>query len=289
MSSDRFTTIWVSHTSIKDFLNCPRAYFLKHVYRDPKTGHRIKIASPPLSLGQAVHEVIESLSRLPKDKRLNRPLLEKFNQAWEKVSGKRGGFISKETENRYRERGKKMLQRVIDNPGPIARLAVKIKMDLPHFWLSEKDNIILCGRIDWLEYLPETDSVHIIDFKTGRNDEGSDSLQLPIYHLLASHCQKRKVTKTSYWYLERSDRPVEKPLPKMEESFQKLLKIAKKIKLARQLERFRCPHKNGCSFCKPMEAILRGEGEFVGTDDRQNDIYLLDQPFSRDEEESVIL
>ena len=64
--ADKYTAYWVSHSSINDFLKCPRAYFLKNVYKDPKTGRKIKLISPPLALGQAVHEVVESLSVLTK-------------------------------------------------------------------------------------------------------------------------------------------------------------------------------------------------------------------------------
>ena len=289
MVGDKYTAVWVSHSSINEFLKCPRAYFLKNIYKDPKTGHKVRIISPPLSLGQVVHEVVESLSILPKDKRFDRPLLEKFDQAWQKISGKKGGFPDKEAENKYKERGKKMLQRVINNPGPVSRLAVKIKMELPYFWLSEEDNIILCGKIDWLEYFPKDDSVHIIDFKTGKGEEDADSLQLPIYHLLVRNCQKRKATKASYWYLERNDQLTEVSLPDIEKSKEKVLRIAKEIKLARQLERFKCPQKNGCQACRPMEAILRGEGELVTTGNYNSDIYILDRLSSKDKEDSIVL
>ena len=62
---DQYTAVWVSHTSISDFLQCPRAYYLKNVYKDPKTRHKIQLMSPPLALGQVVHSVLESLSILP--------------------------------------------------------------------------------------------------------------------------------------------------------------------------------------------------------------------------------
>ena len=68
-------------------------------------------------------------------------------------------------------------------------------MELPQFWLSEKDNIMLSGRIDWLEYLEETKSVHIIDFKTGKSKDDGTSLQLEIYHLLVHNCQEHPVEK----------------------------------------------------------------------------------------------
>ena len=114
----------------------------------------MSLMSPPLALGQIVHEVIEGLSVLPVDKRFEEPLLAKFETAWQKISGKRGGFLDKTIENQYKQRGQEMLKKVEKNPGPLKKLAVKIKMDLPRFWLPEKDNIILCGKIDWLEYLP---------------------------------------------------------------------------------------------------------------------------------------
>lgn len=287
MPTDKYTAVWVSHTSISDFLRCPRAYFLKHVYKDPKTGHKVKLMAPPLALGQAVHEVLESLSVLTKEQRFDESLMVKFERAWEKVKGKRGGFTDDETELKYKNRGGEMLRRVMAHPGPVAGLAVKIQKDLPYFWLSEDDNIILCGKIDWLEYLPETDSVHIIDFKTGKNEESADSLQLPIYHLLVHHCQNRKVEKASYWYLERDNELTEKSLPNLDDAYKKVLDIAREIKLSRQLNRLKCAH-NGCSACRPMEAIMNREAEFVGVDEYKYDVYVLNHK-PTEEEESVIL
>ena len=274
MAKDKYSAVWVSHSSISDWLSCPRAYFLKNVYKNPLTRKKVAIVSPPLSLGQAVHEVIESLSVLAVDRRLAEPLLAKFNQAWEKVKGKKGGFLSETEEAKYKERGKEMLLRVEKNPGPLKNLAVKIQMELPYYWLSEKDNIILCGKIDWLEYLKDEEAVHIIDFKTGKNEEKADSLQLPIYYLLVSHTQDRPVKKVSYWYIDRESKPVEQKLKDLESAEEKILKIAKEMKLARQLKRFKCPQ-GGCRNCLPMERILQGEGELVGTDEMDREVYIL--------------
>ena len=274
---------------MSDFLKCPRAYYLRNVYKDPKTGHKMSITNPSLALGQTVHEVIEGLSVLPTDKRFNESLIAKFDRAWQKVSGKRGGFFTMEDELRYKKRGEEMLQRVMANPGPLKNLAVKIKMDLPNYWLSETDGIILCGKIDWLEYFPDTDTVHIIDFKTGKNDEDPESLQLPIYHLLVANCQKRQAVKASYWYLGRNDAPIEVPLPDLEDARQRVLKIAKEVKLARKLEIFKCPQQTGCFACKPFEAVLRGEAEFVGLNEYKQDLYVLKNGATETEGESEVL
>ena len=287
---DKFSATWVSHTSMSDFLKCPRAYFLNNVYRDPQSNHKIQLVNPSLALGQTVHEVLESLSTLPTTDRLKKSLLERFEESWKKVSGKRGGFTSEEQEALYKERGAEMLRRVIANPGPVVRLAVKIKADLPHYWLSEEESIILCGKIDWLEYLPEQDAVHIIDFKTGKREEDPNSLLLPIYHLLVHNTQARKVAKVSYWYLASSDEPVEKELPSLEVAHDLVLQVAKQVRLARKLQRFKCPNGDkGCFACRPLEKIVRGEAVFIGESEYHQDMYYLPEEDSAKSQESYLI
>ena len=286
---DKYTAVWVSHSSISDFLRCPRAYYLNNVYKEPRTGKKVSLMSPPLALGQAVHDVLESLSVLPTADRFKDSLAQKLESAWKKVTGKLGGFRDPDQEHKYLKRGLDMLARVTQNPGPLTNLAVKINMDLPYFWLSEADNIILCGKIDWLEYLPDEDSVHIIDFKTSTKEESPTSLQLPIYHLLVHHCQAHPVAKASYWYLNYSDTLTGKPLPDLDTAQNQLLDIAKKIKLARQLERFVCPQGDtGCPACRPLEMVIRGQAELVGTDSLGRSIYILPSP-QESETQSLII
>lgn len=273
---DKFEAVWLSHSAISTYKKCPRAYYLSSVYRDPRSGHKLALASPAFALGCAVHEVLESLSILLVADRFKRPLLERFDDAWGKTCGRRGGFDNEATEARYYEKGKAVIARVAEHPGPLSNKAVKIKMDLPHYWLSESDNLVLCGKLDWLEYLEADDAVHIIDFKTGSSEESVESLQLPIYHLLAHNCQTRPVKKASYWYVARDDMPVERPLPDIELSYAQVLKIGKEIKLARQLDRFKCPSgESGCKTCLPFEKILRGEATFVGEGDYHADLYAI--------------
>src|ERR1700690_1638838 len=112
--ADKFKATWVSHSSIADFLKCPRLYYLRNVYKDPKTGHKITIMTPPLALGQSVHSVIEFFSLIPAEERFNAKIFDKYDEEWKKVSGKLGGFKSKVQEEEYKERGRKMLQNIID-------------------------------------------------------------------------------------------------------------------------------------------------------------------------------
>ncbi len=266
--ADKFKATWVSHSSISDFLKCPRLYYLRNVYKDPKTGHKITIMTPPLALGQVVHSVIESLSEIPSDKRFDMNIMEKYDEEWEKVSGKMGGFKTSEIEKEYKERGRKMLVKIIDNPGILKNKALKIKSvegesGLTWYWLSEEDNIILSGKIDWVEYIEDTDSIHIIDFKTGKHEEDEASLQLPIYYLLAKNLQKRNVHQISYWYLDDglANDLVPMKLPNEKESYDRIFEVAKRIKLGRQIEHLKCPKgEDGCFACRDLESILHGKG-----------------------------
>ncbi len=288
MAIDKFSALWLSHSSISNYLKCPRLYYLHDVYKDPKTGHKLQITAPSLSLGTAIHEVLESLSVLPVEKRFDEPLLARFEHAWEKVSGRKGGFFSQDLEETTKQRGIDMLANVFNNPGPLKKLSVKIKEDLPHYFISETEGIILCGKIDWLEYLGESDSVHIIDFKTNRTkQENVDSLQLPIYLLLVMNTQKRTVTKASYWYLSLPDGMVETALPDPQQAHETIMKIAREIQLMRKLNKLTCKT-GGCSHCEPYEKVLRGEAEFVGENNFRQDIYVIPN-VRTDEDDSVIL
>ena len=273
---DKFKAVWLSHSSISDYLKCPRMYFLRNVYKNPKTFRKMTIMTPPLALGQTVHEVIESLSVLPVSQRFDVPLSESFDLVWKKIEREKGGFKNSGQEEEFKSRGLAMLKNIEDNPGPIAKKAIKLRADggLPYYWFSEEDNIILCGKVDWIEYLEKTDSVHIIDFKSGKFEEGKDSLQLPIYYLLATNLQNRNVEKASYWYLDKDPAPKEVKLPEKDEANAKIEKLAKRIKLARQINHFVCPT-NGCKHCLPFERVLKGEGKMVSLSDFNQEIYVL--------------
>ncbi|MFA5933253.1 MAG: PD-(D/E)XK nuclease family protein [Microgenomates group bacterium] len=279
MKNDSYSATWVSHSSISDFIKCPKAYYFHNVYKDPNTRHKIALINPPMALGQSVHSVLEALSTLKAEDRLKVSLLDRYDEVWKEISGKRGGFKSQDEENVYKERGRLMIQHVIDHPGPIANKALTLHIPdpsfpLPHFQLSIEDNIILSGKIDWMEYVPETNSVHIIDFKTGKYEEDPSSLQLAIYCLLVQNLQKRNIHKISYWYLESKDELKQMELPDLDESKKSLIEFGRRIKKAKAIGEFNCP-KNGCYACKPYIAIINGDAEYVGTAGGYQDVYII--------------
>ena len=273
-----FGSVWVSHSSMGDFLKCPRLYYLNNVYKSPETGRKIGLVSPAMSLGTAVHETIEPLAFLPAAERLEQDLETIFASEWEKVSGKLGGFRTPDQEAEARERGLEMIRRVKNHPGPIAQPALRMgkdRDDLPSFMLDDKEMIILCGKIDWLEYLPDTGGLHVIDFKTGKYDENEESLQLPIYLLLLEALKPdRKVEKASYWYLDRDDELKEKSLPAYDEAKEKVMKVARQVSAARKKGEYKCPQgESGCRYCQPLEKIIRGEAEYLGKGKYGKDLY----------------
>lgn len=268
--ADKYTAVWVSHSSMGDFLKCPRLYYLHNMYKDPSTGRKMSIVSPHMSLGIAVHEVLEGLGNYPAEERMKRDLRAVFEEEWLKVTGIRGGFISEETEEEFKLRGKEMINNVIKDPRFLVNKRIKLpkeKMN-PNFYLSEDDNIILNGQVDWIEYLDDN-TLHIIDFKTGKNEEKDGSLQLPIYLLLCNALQKRKVSRASYWYLE-SDKMVEKELPDLETARRDVYDVALRVKLARDKNEFSCINgKDGCMNCRPYENILKWNK--LSLDEKKND------------------
>lgn len=291
---DKYTAVWVSHSSMGDFIKCPRSYYLHNIYKDPRTGHKVSIVNPHMSLGVAVHEVLEGLADFPADTRMDRDLLALYETEWKKVSGKKGGFLSVDEEAEFKARGTVMLEKVMNDPRFLVNKCIKLPQDkMPcNFYLSEEHNIILNGLVDWIEYLPETDSLHIVDFKTGKREEGENSLQLPIYLLLcdALH-KKRKVTKASYWYLE-SDKMIEKELPDIDTARTSVLEVAMKVKEARDISKLEGPDKiflcpegaydvatkdGGCNNCRPYELILARDPsmESVGVGGFSQDMYIL--------------
>jgi hypothetical protein len=290
--TDKYTAVWVSHSSMGDFLKCPRLYYLHNMYKSPKTGRKMSIVSPHMSLGIAVHEVLEGLALYPASERMSHDLRAKFEEAWLKVTGKKGGFTDTEEEEGFKARGKEMINNVIKDPKFLINKTIKLKRDtMPcNFYLSEDHNIILNGLVDWIEYLPLSDSLHIVDFKTGRHEEKEGSLQLPIYLLLCNALQKRPVTKASYWYLE-SDKMTEVAVPDIVKAFADVLTVAMKVKEARTKAKkegentvFVCPEgaydaekkEGGCVNCRPYEYILAGDEsvESIGTGGFNQDIFI---------------
>lgn len=258
------TTLWISHSAINAFDNCPKSYYYKYQYKNPKTGNRIQIVNPYFSLGLAVHQTLEELSDFSIEKRKEISLKDRYEEVWEDFSGKQGGFISEKQEKEFKDRGEKMIEKVIQTDF-FEKPSVQIEEDVPSIDLIPEKNIKLVGSLDWIQRLSD-DNLHIVDFKTGKNKEKNGSLQLPIYNILANKKLNDKVEKFSYWYLESDGQPTPKKLDSIEDSLNIIRKKALEIYQYVQDDNYSCHYNGNCFACSDFKKIFAGEAEYLGTD-----------------------
>jgi hypothetical protein len=67
----------MSHSSLNDFSQCQRLYYLKNVYKN-KNKKKIAIAAPHAILGIAIHNVLENLVNFNSVERIKKNILEEF-------------------------------------------------------------------------------------------------------------------------------------------------------------------------------------------------------------------
>lgn len=258
-------TIWISHTSLGDFEKCKQLYYLRNLYRDQKYGNnfRLHVASPFLSLGEAVHDAIDHFTERyePEHRTLDR-LMYEYQRGWGLKPGKIGGFKDEAQEKEFKQRGEGMLERFFKNSH--FSKGKPIRVNFPKLPLVGEDDVVLVGNFDWLE--KNGDGLHVMDFKTGKEEDG-DSLQLPIYALLAEHVLKEPVTKLTYWYLDRDDEPIQKEIPDISKTLAAVKERAAKIEDAVKFQDFPCDAELGyCKHCNEYHMVINEQAEHVQTD-----------------------
>lgn len=266
--------VFISPSSLGDFDKCPQLYFLRSVYKNPITGLKLQLINPALALGQTVHDVIDQFTSMEIDQRKKDELFSIFDRIWQNISGTKGGFNSDEEEQTYKNRGLAMIERFLKNNHFLITKKTKIP-DFPKVHLTQ--DLILTGKLDWIE--DDSEGFHVIDFKTGQNEEKETSAQLPIYALLAKNILQTEVIKTSYWYLDKEDSLTPFKLPDLEEFAKAVTQKGTIIQLARQTNSFSCQSgKECCWACKDMFEIKNGKGKLVAIDSvRKQEIYILDK------------
>lgn len=262
--------IFVSFTSLSDFLKCPRSYYLKNIYRDSKTGFRLQVASPYLSLGSTVHDTVKWYLDL-KGQVTKKQLEDKFRNIWLKYRGKKGGFESREQEGDFGKRGLKMLDNFFQNAQILEKITHHV--DFPKLNLFE--DVILMGNFDFVGE-KEDGTLHVLDFKTGANDE-KDPIQLYIYAILAEANLEKEVSSASFWYLDRDDAPKGIVLDPLAPKLEWLKEKAGELKEVIGQGNWICiKGEEMCNECKIYTALIDGKGEFQFSDYRyKKDVYYL--------------
>jgi len=266
--------LYLSYTSLNDFIKCPRSYYLKNVYRNPENGYKLQIASPHLTLGATVHDTIKWFLDL-REKSSEKEVKEKFRNLWRKYSGKRGGFSSKEEEAGFGNRGLLMMENFLKNWPVLEKQVPPISFPKYHLF----DDVILIGNFDYVGER-KGGSLHVVDFKTGFGDADSP-LQLYIYAILAESNLNKPVSAASFWYLDREDTPREIVLDPLGGQLEWIIQKAKEVKEAIEKNEWACIKNDGlsgalCRDCREYQVILDGKGEFMFSDFRfKKDVYYL--------------
>ncbi len=263
--------IYLSYTSLNDFLRCPRSFYLKNVYRDPTTSFKLQITSPFLTLGSTVHDAIKWFLEAPNPKPPLEALLAKYRNFWLKYRLKRGGFLTEEEEATFGKRGIQMLENFYINYHKLAALVAPI--EFPKYPLAE--DVILMGNTDYIGMLPDG-SLQVVDFKTGAHDEES-RLQLYIYAILAESNYQKPVSSVNFWYLDRESDLREVVLDPLEDTLKFLKDKALEIKDAIVEGNWVCVKGEGlCKDCRDYLAVIGGRGEFMFSDHRyKKEVYFL--------------
>ena len=260
--------IWISNSSIEDFKKCPQLYFLRDLYKYPGTTHKLKVANPYLTLGEVVHDVLSDFSKGEIYDSSLEALNNRYHYLWQIKRGIRGGFTNLKQEEEFKNRGKLMIERFWGNK-KISQSKPFLTSQFPKMPLFENSqDIILVGNLDWVQILPD-ESLHIIDFKTGKNEESRDSLQLPIYTILAKYCFNHPISKQSFWYLDRDPEPKQESLGNLEPYLEEIKTFAAKMVEIVKNKNFFCASGEYCFACKDYYLAFKGDAEHVLTDFNQ--------------------
>ncbi len=264
--------IYLSYTSLNDFLRCPKSYYLKNVYRNPQTGYKLQIASPYITLGATVHDALDWYIKQPK-KPSKADTINQFRNHWRKFRLKRGGFTSLEQEAEFGKRGLTMVENFVGNAQILEPSVPPIKF--PKYILP--GDVVLIGNFDFLGEKRDK-SLHVVDFKTGAKDEESP-IQLYIYAILAEANLQKPVSTASYWYLDREDGPRPVVLDPLDSTLEWLHQKAALVKKAREENKWNCVKgESACFECKQYQAIIDGKGEFMFSDHAfKKDSYFLER------------
>ena len=247
------------------FFDCPKSYHFS--YLDPVYSRmKNELRNQPeniwkfYTLGKAVHDAITLFYYSPPSQRTEKQLKEHLKETWRSEVmwnikpplGKWGGFSSIEEEREtYRE-----ALLMLKNFFKMAAIEPEIKyLPTDDFRQSINDyhdlikplsqDFDISGKFD-LIIKNKDDSLHIIDFKTGKR-EGNDDFQLKFYKILAEENFKKPVKKISFYFLKTGNKK-ESDLKKGETEIIKK-EILKKINQIETADNFEPKPSGLCQFC----------------------------------------
>lgn len=248
------------------FEECPKQYsynYLDPEYKSIKYNLQKKPENiwPFQTLGSAVHDAITLFYHHPPESQNRGLLLKCLEETWRNFDNFknynkmplewRGGFQSLEEERKYYRRAQELLDnfykmrnphwKIFYLPTRNFRNSIKDYKELIQPLTGQYD---LSGKFDLI--IEEEEGLHIIDFKTGKKENGN-SFQLKFYKVLAEKNFNQSVSKTSYFYLKESSKQ-EKQAKKYDNKKIEQT-ILNKIKTIKEETKFNPKPSKLCHYC----------------------------------------
>ena len=186
---------YISPNKLKIWLECPRKYW--HYYLHEPTKYK-EPPRPYYTLGEAVHNTLNSFFSLVSQIRSHERLFDLLERYWQAARNQEGGFKDAAEEKIYKDRAVSMLENFFQKED-VTITPFKLSPSSTKY-IPLNDTVMLGGIIDRVDLEPD-DSLHIIDYKTGKEDR-DDPYQLSMYAILARNWLKKPVSKLSYLHLE---------------------------------------------------------------------------------------
>ncbi len=189
------------------FLECPAKY--KFCYIDG-LGKKFETPKPYFTMGENVHAALKEFFKLNPKERNYEKLEALLRQIWK---NNRKGFKTEEEERKY---GKDSLVMLLNFCQKQDLKSKPLFLEEVHE-INIGSDLSIMGRIDRIDEEKDK-SLHIIDYKTGKEWEKEENLQFIIYPLVVSRKFNKKVNRVSYLYLTNNKlktiHPKEKDLKK---------------------------------------------------------------------------
>ena len=226
----------LSYTQVDTYQRCPQMYQYRFVFRLPTRPR------PQMQFGRILHEALkDALGGIERDRPLTWAMVDSaYVAAWT-----RERFCAPEQAPSLQDLGRTYLH----NAFSAGDLSKPLLLEQP--FSLRVDGLRLTGRIDRVDRHPDG-SYEVIDYKTGsarRATELQRDLQLGVYALAARDVFRFNPLSLSYYYLETSERvTVEKPVDRLEEDRQTIVKVAEGIRAEQfpaRPDRMKC---SGCDF-----------------------------------------
>jgi len=246
------------------FEKCPKSYhfsYLDPIYSKMKNDLK-KLPHNIFSfqtLGKAIHNAITLFYHAPVDQRTYEQLKEFLKQTWQSEVmwnkkpplGEWGGFKSLDEEREVYSQALVMLANFLQMAKIEPEFEYLPTQDLRRS-IEDYQNLItplsevfdISGKFDLV--MKDDDSLNIVDFKTGKEENG-DQFQLRFYKVLAEENFKKTVAKASFYFLKTGHKK-EFDLEKQEtEKIKK--EILAKINQIKTCQNFETKPSKLCKFC----------------------------------------